>query len=99
MKKIPRSICIRLGCHDISLFKRLCPAHYAAEYPDQPVSDYRFTWSIVESFEGVVRATTEAEARRMVERGIVAGLRLNPHGMPEDIELLETLDVSNPPLR
>lgn len=80
----------------MSLFKRLCPAHYAGEYPKETVRDYRFSWAIVESFEGVVRATTEAEARRMVERGMVAALRLNPQQKPEQIELLETSECQTP---
>lgn len=87
-KKIPRSICIQLGCAEISHYKRLCRAHYDEKYPNQPVWEYRFHWTVVEKFEGTIRATSYDEARRLADQGAIAGVRTNPTQGPTHVVLL-----------
>lgn len=87
-KKIVRSACIKPGCSEESLFKRLCKTHYAEAHPDEPVYEYRFEWSIVERLAGTVRATDYKEALALVEKGVIHGDRVRADSKPSSIKVL-----------
>lgn len=91
-REISRGTCIRSQCSEPAYFKRLCKLHFRQVEPDAHVRDYRWTWNIVESFEGVVRATSEEEALRLVRQGVVAGSRTVIGPKPINIELVETTE-------
>lgn len=52
------------------------------------VRDYCFTWNIIETFEGTVRATSEEEALKLVKNGIASGQRTVIGPKPCNIELV-----------
>lgn len=87
---INRGTCISSGCLKSAFFKRLCKPHLAEKYPDLIVRDYQFTWNIIESFEGVIRATSQEEALKLVKSGVAAGTRRVIGPKPVNIELTDT---------
>jgi hypothetical protein len=88
VRVINRGTCIKAGCTDEAFFKRLCRSHYRLEAGSGDVKDYCFTWNVIESFEGTVRATSEDEALRLVKAGIAAGSRTVLGPKPCNIELI-----------
>jgi hypothetical protein len=88
-KKIVRTTCIKLGCTQESIHKRLCKDHYQQDHPGKTVREFSFRWIVSETFEGRVRATSYKEALELVEKGVIYGERVHPAGMPESVTLVE----------
>lgn len=89
-RNVNRGTCISGQCLEPAFFKRLCRLHYSEEKGCKVVKDYSFKWNVIESFEGVVRATSEAEALKLVKAGIAAGSRTVLGPKPCNIELVDT---------
>lgn len=80
------------GCEEESWFKRKCKLHYLRDNPDATVREYRFTWNTVEKFEGCIRATSEEEAFKLAENGVIAP-RKRQISFAEDVQLVGVKDV------
>lgn len=91
-KAISRGTCIKPQCTEPAFFKRLCKLHFRQQEPQTDVKDYQFTWNVIESFEGVVRATSEEQALKLVKSGIAAGTRTVLGPKPVNIELVDTIE-------
>jgi len=90
VKTVSRGTCINQGCFEPAFYKRLCRLHFSQLAPSTVVKDYCFTWNIIDSYEGVVRASSEAEALKLVKSGVAAGQRTVLGPKPCNIELVET---------
>lgn len=88
-KAINRGTCVKPDCLEEAYFKRLCRLHYSQDKGSKPVKDYCFTWNVLDKFEGVVRATSEKEALRLVASGVAAGSRIVIGPKPCNIELVD----------
>lgn len=87
-RKLPTAVCYRDNCNDLSFFKRYCPVHYKQKFNNQPVYQYRFSWTVVQKFEGSIRAWSREEAQKLAEEGAIAGTLLNFMDKPIEVELL-----------
>lgn len=90
VKAINRGTCVKSQCMEPAFFKRLCRAHFRQDAGSVDVRDYAFTWNVIESFEGTVRATSQDEALKLVKAGIAAGNRTVLGPKPCNIELVGT---------
>lgn len=91
-RHITRSLCMERGCEEESWFKRKCKLHYLRDNPGVEVREYRFTWNTVEKLEGSIRATSEEEAFRLAENGVIAP-RKRQISFAEDVQLVGVKDV------